>query len=93
MAAKSVIPADYGPWLSSLKSRIAGARQRAALRVCLKSREGSCGEGFWPWPRRRGLSGPAAVRDARANPATAGPPGGFSRKRPAGFVARRLQTF
>ena len=29
--------------------------------------KGSCGWGFWSWPRRRGLSIPAAVCEARAN--------------------------
>jgi predicted nuclease of restriction endonuclease-like (RecB) superfamily len=32
-ARASVIPLDYADWLASLKSRIAGARQRAALAV------------------------------------------------------------
>ena len=30
---KSIVPADYAHWLTSLKSRIAGAQQRAALAV------------------------------------------------------------
>jgi predicted nuclease of restriction endonuclease-like (RecB) superfamily len=33
LAATSVVPVDYAEWLTSLKGRIAGARQRAALSV------------------------------------------------------------
>ena len=33
LAAASGVPADYAEWLTSLKGRIAGARQRAALSV------------------------------------------------------------
>ena len=32
-----------------------------------ENRVGSCGEGFWLWPRRRGRSIPAAGCDGRAN--------------------------
>ena len=32
-SSQSLIPADYGVWLTSLKARIAGARQRAVLAV------------------------------------------------------------
>ncbi|MES2476930.1 MAG: PDDEXK nuclease domain-containing protein [Verrucomicrobiota bacterium] len=33
MSPQSILPSDYGDWLKSLKSRIASARQRAALSV------------------------------------------------------------
>ncbi|MEO5712876.1 MAG: PDDEXK nuclease domain-containing protein [Luteolibacter sp.] len=33
MSAHQILPSDYGDWLKSLKSRIASARQRAALAV------------------------------------------------------------
>ena len=32
-SSQSLIPADYGVWLTGLKSRIAGAQHRAALAV------------------------------------------------------------
>ena len=32
-SSKFIIPADYAHWLSSLKTRISGAQQRAALAV------------------------------------------------------------
>ena len=32
-SSKFIIPADYAQWLSSLKTRISGAQQRAALAV------------------------------------------------------------
>ncbi len=58
--------------------------------------EGRCGEGFWLWPRRpwrraaprSGLSGTSQRRPRIKDP----PPGGFSGKRPSGFVAPRSQT-
>lgn len=32
-SSKSILPADYTPWLVSLKSRIISAQQRATLAV------------------------------------------------------------
>ena len=69
--------------------------RRGVLKSLSEYSEGSCSEGFCWWPRRRGRRIPAAGLQRpsqRRPPAKEPPPGGFSRKRSAGFVTRRSQT-
>ena len=76
-------------------NKITSAITRRGTKSLNGNGEGTCGEGFWWWPRRRGRSIPRVGCEGRAN---AGhrpeepPPGGFSGKRPGDGVARRSQT-
>ena len=78
----------YSPFrnsLISLKGQIHWPPVSSSVRETLpkslsENSEGRCGEGFWPWPRRRGRGIPAAGCDGRANAGH-----GQKTRRPEGF--------
>jgi hypothetical protein len=69
--------AAYRDWCEANLPEYLGYRRAKSLS---ENSEGRCGEGFWPWPRRRGRSIPAAGYDGQANAGH-----GQKTRRPEGF--------
>src|SRR6266704_7187661 len=66
-----------------VRSCCAALSRRMAAQSLFGNYEGACGEGFWPWPRRRVPSIPAAGCKERANAGH-----GQKTRRPEGFRAK-----
>jgi len=70
---------DFAFWRGTTKEHSQGSATESVSENCA----GSCGEGFWLWPRRRGLSIPNAGCKDRANAGH-----GQKTRRPEGFRAK-----
>src|SRR6266704_3710966 len=66
-----------------VRSCCAALSRRMAAQSLFGNYEGRCGEGFWPWPRRRVPRIPAAGCKERANAGN-----GQKTRRPEGFRAK-----